>query len=105
METDNVRYYALGIEFSMPKSVIEQRILEMSVEEFVWYAKRWIPNPYYPCEYYATPSMFNSREEWEKYEVEGGGHKLLRREGGVKLYWEGTSLKCHVEYERWGCAG
>src|SRR3989344_4047126 len=96
----DITYRVLGIEFSVPASVIEKRIMEMSGDEFVAYAKQFIPNPYYPCSYYADPSWFKSREEWEKYEIEGGGHRLIRREKGVKLYWEGTFLKCLVEYSR-----
>ena len=100
-----IHHDVLGIQFSTPKKEVEQRIMEMSGDEFVAYAKRFIPNPYHPCSYYADPSWFKSREEWQKYEIEGDGHRLIRQENGVKLYWEGTFLKCLVEYYRTHCSG
>ena len=99
-----ITYKVLGIEFSMPKSEIEKMILAMSVEKFCEYARQFIPNKYHPCAFYAEPAWFKSREEWEKYEIEGDGHRLIRRETleweCVKLYWRLTSLQCLVQFLR-----
>jgi len=94
----NITYYALGIKFFMPASVIETRIMAMGSDEFIAYAKQFIPNPSHPCSCYTEPANFKSIEEWEKYEIEGNGHRLIRQENGVKLYWEGDRLHCLVGY-------
>ncbi len=107
MKVTDITYRVLGLEFSMPMSVIEERIMEMSTDEFVAYAKGFFDNPFHPCAYFCEPPRFGSKEEWdawEKGEVEGDGHKLIRRDGGVQLYWQGVwqgaRLTSLVEYKR-----
>lgn len=94
----NIIYYVLGIEFSVAASVIEDRIMEMGADEFIAYARGFIANYAHPaCSYYSDRDCFKSREEWQEYEIEGGGHRLIRIERGFKLYWEGNRLNCLFE--------
>ncbi len=99
-----VKYVAFGLTFSMPREVVERRIMEMDTEKFIAYARGFLDNPYWPCAYFADRSWFKTEEEWQKYENEGDGHRLIRKEGGTKLYWDGGRLKCLQEAQRL-CSG
>ena len=99
MEINEISYRVLGIAFTMPAAVIEERIMKMGEEEFIAYARGFIDNPYHPCSCYVDREAFKTREEWEKYEIEADDHRLIRQAGEVKLYWErGGRLNCLIGY-------
>lgn len=104
---NNIELYVFkGLKVSISREILEKQILEMDIEKFIQYAWQFQDNEYWPCEYWMPRECFKTEEAWHKYENEGDGHRLIRKERGVKLYWNLNYLTCLRKPERpYGCVG
>jgi hypothetical protein len=94
LNSNSLHVTAFHLSIEIPKNIIEEKIKEMSVDEFKHYAEKF----YHGDEYGYNPSWFKTHEEWE--EVETKQYPIIRKEDGYKLCWCDNELVCLIRIIR-----